>query len=125
MAWSDIHDSEGATFAYGTFKAEGGAQGGNGGRIETSGHYLSTTGIDLSAAAPNGKGGEWLLDPYNITVNNGGVTTPVIRLYRIIHLGQQRLLRAVILKPSLIWGPVLPYRQVAVMATVMVTESLI
>ncbi len=76
VAWSDIHDEESATFAHGTFKAEGGANGGDGGRIETSGYYLSTTGIDLSASAPTseGRGGEWLLDPYSLKVNNGGTT---------------------------------------------------
>ncbi|MEC5408459.1 filamentous hemagglutinin N-terminal domain-containing protein [Paraburkholderia sp. MPAMCS5] len=53
---------------YGTLSASGGAQGGDGGMIETSGHYLDTTGVKIVASAPKGKGGSWLLDPQNIDI---------------------------------------------------------
>ncbi len=63
VAWSDVHNSQSQTFALGTINAMGGANGGNGGRIETSGHYLSTRGVRGSAAAPLGSAGLWLFDP--------------------------------------------------------------
>ncbi|MDD2324756.1 MAG: filamentous hemagglutinin N-terminal domain-containing protein [Alphaproteobacteria bacterium] len=66
---SDISNENGVTLAYGTFLAMGGANGGNGGRIETSGHYFETTGATGSASAPNGVAGMWLFDPYNVTIN--------------------------------------------------------
>ncbi|WP_284504435.1 filamentous hemagglutinin N-terminal domain-containing protein [Caballeronia sp. ATUFL_F1_KS4A] len=51
-----------------TIKAD--AAHGDGGFIETSGHSLSVQG-NLSAAAPNGKGGEWLIDPTDVTISTG------------------------------------------------------
>ncbi len=68
VAWSDITNSDSVTRAYGTFEAMGGVNDGDGGRIETSGHWLDTAGVEGSAAAPNGIGGEWLFDPYNVTI---------------------------------------------------------
>ena len=61
IVWSDN-----ATRVFGSASATGGAGGGNGGFIETSGKYLSVAGARISAAAPRGKGGQWLLDPYSI-----------------------------------------------------------
>lgn len=57
--------------AYGSIFARGGAQSGNGGFIETSGHHLDVAGIRVNAGAPKGKNGQWLLDPENIIVNDG------------------------------------------------------
>lgn len=53
---------------HGALEAKGGSQGGNGGFVETSGkQYLDVTGVpDVTAAG--GDGGEWLIDPYNITI---------------------------------------------------------
>lgn len=50
--------------------------GRNGGFIETSGHYLDITGIDLHgyALSSNGHGATWLLDPYNITIGDDSQT---------------------------------------------------
>ncbi|MBI2752995.1 MAG: filamentous hemagglutinin N-terminal domain-containing protein [Betaproteobacteria bacterium] len=63
IVWSDD-----ATRVYGSISARGGAQGGNGGFVETSGHYLEVTRApDLSAS--QGKGGIWLLDPFDITID--------------------------------------------------------
>ena len=56
--------SEGASRIHGTLSAKGGAQGGNGGLIETSGHALDTTGATIDASAAKGQGGRWLLDPF-------------------------------------------------------------
>lgn len=55
---------------YGGLFARGGVNGGNGGFIETSGLYgfEITTVPDVSAVA--GKGGEWLIDPYNLLITN-------------------------------------------------------
>jgi filamentous hemagglutinin family protein len=63
IVWSDE-----STRAYGAISATGGSQSGNGGFIETSGHWLDTAGIRVNALAPHGRGGEWLLDPYNIII---------------------------------------------------------
>ncbi|MCK9364982.1 MAG: filamentous hemagglutinin N-terminal domain-containing protein [Syntrophales bacterium] len=73
-----------STRAYGNITARGGARGGNGGLIETSGHWLDVAGSKVNAGAPNGKGGLWLLDPADVsiaaaTTNGtfvGGVFTP-------------------------------------------------
>jgi len=57
----------------GSIEAMGGAQGGNGGFVETSGTKL-TVGGD---ATVNTGGGTWLLDPNNITIaTSGGDITP-------------------------------------------------
>ena len=65
--------SDGTTKFAGSISARGGAQGGDGGRVETSGHAL---GVDASArvttAAPRGTPGDWLLDPDNIIIATGG-----------------------------------------------------
>lgn len=86
VLWSDIHNANSTTRAHGEISAKGGIDGGNGGRIETSGHWLDVNGVSGSAAARNisGKAGEWLFDPYNVTITNatsnnsesGGSWTP-------------------------------------------------
>src|SRR5207253_2435559 len=59
VLWSD-----GFTSAHGAIYARGGAEGGNGGLIETSGHHiLDATGVRGGAGAANGNAGLWLFDP--------------------------------------------------------------
>jgi filamentous hemagglutinin family protein len=58
-----------STRAKGSITARGGAQGGDGGLIETSGHWLDVWGVNIDASAPNGKGGMWLLDPADVTIS--------------------------------------------------------
>ena len=70
--WSDINNPVSATRAWGSFLANAGPQGGNGGRIETSGHWLDTTGARGGAAAPRGVAGTWLFDPYDVTISASG-----------------------------------------------------
>jgi filamentous hemagglutinin family protein len=75
VAWSDITKENSVTRAYGTFEAKGGINGGDGGRIETSGHWLDTAGISANASSSLGKGGEWLLDPYNVIIGSAASGT--------------------------------------------------
>lgn len=72
VAWSQVANAQSTTQVYGSLFARGGAQGGDGGNIETSGHWLDVAGIHASASAPLGKAGQWLLDPEDLTV----VATP-------------------------------------------------
>jgi len=60
-----------ATRAYGDISAKGGSLSGNGGFIETSAHWLDTEGIRINASSSHGLSGEWLLDPFNITIVDG------------------------------------------------------
>ncbi|MDP6353716.1 MAG: filamentous hemagglutinin N-terminal domain-containing protein, partial [Planctomycetota bacterium] len=62
--------SNDATRAHGSFSARGGPEGGDGGHIETSGHFLDTAGIRVSASAPKGAAGLWLLDPFDTTISS-------------------------------------------------------
>ncbi|MGE4281265.1 MAG: filamentous hemagglutinin N-terminal domain-containing protein, partial [Magnetospirillum sp.] len=53
----------------GSIRAKGGENGGNGGMIETSGHFLRLANIRIDASARRGLAGQWLLDPYDLTVD--------------------------------------------------------
>lgn len=70
VLWSDIHRADSVTDVRGTVLAQGGAEGGNGGQVETSGHLLKVDGSVVRAGAAKGLGGEWLLDPYNVTISS-------------------------------------------------------
>ncbi len=59
---------------HGTLTANAGSESGNGGFIETSGKYLDVEGTQIEAAAPNGQGGTWLLDPYNLTISGAATS---------------------------------------------------
>jgi hypothetical protein len=69
ILWSD-----GSTRASGSISARGGALGGDGGLIETSGHWLDVAGSNVSASAPNGKNGTWLLDPANVIISGAATS---------------------------------------------------
>lgn len=60
-----------ATRAYGTLSARGGAKGGDGGFIETSGGWLDARPRSVRTDAPAGRAGTWLLDPNDITIGIG------------------------------------------------------
>ncbi|MBE7376539.1 two-partner secretion domain-containing protein [Pseudomonas lopnurensis] len=70
VVWSD-----GETTAQGRFSARGGAEGGDGGLVETSGKQLELTGIAVDTRAPAGETGTWLIDPDGFTVGEGGDMT--------------------------------------------------
>ena len=70
VAWSDVTNPLSVTRAYGTFEAQGGPNGGDGGLIETSGHWLDVAGIWVSASGRRGKAGLWLLDPWDVTISS-------------------------------------------------------
>ncbi len=70
VVWSDTRNSKSATAVRGTVTATG-AGGGQGGQIETSGHQLDVEGSRVNAGA----GGDWLLDPTDVTISSGGSDT--------------------------------------------------
>jgi filamentous hemagglutinin family protein len=72
VLWSD-----GTTRTAARISARGGAQGGNGGRVETSGKTLVRRGVP-DVSAPKGKAGTWLLDPDYILITNGVPETPAL-----------------------------------------------
>ncbi|MFN9789912.1 MAG: filamentous hemagglutinin N-terminal domain-containing protein [Holosporales bacterium] len=69
ILWADEH-----TDFYGDISAKAGVNGGDGGFIETSGKQTLMAFGNANASAPKGKAGEWLLDPYDITINSAGPT---------------------------------------------------
>ena len=58
--------SDGTTNFAGQISAKG-AGNGDGGKVETSGHQLQVQG-NVDASAANGKNGEWLMDPGDVTI---------------------------------------------------------
>jgi len=74
VLWSDVHNADSVTRVNGSIKAEAGPNGGDGGRIETSGHQLDVEGVSISTQSQNSATGEWLLDPWDITIASSGAT---------------------------------------------------
>lgn len=64
VVWSD-----GDTRAHGRLSARGGAMGGDGGFIETSGQWLDLSGLQVDTRAAHGRTGTWLIDPSDITIS--------------------------------------------------------
>ena len=67
IVWSDE-----STKFFGSISARGGSQSGKGGFVETSGKTLQAFG-SVDTSAPNGNGGEWLLDPTDINIGLVGI----------------------------------------------------
>ncbi|ELM0421703.1 filamentous hemagglutinin N-terminal domain-containing protein, partial [Salmonella enterica] len=63
VLWSDDY-----TNFRGTILARGGAQSGNGGQVETSSHNNLQAFGAVDASAQSGHGGDWLLDPTDVTI---------------------------------------------------------
>jgi filamentous hemagglutinin family protein len=72
VLWSDVHSADSQTMAHGSIKAEAGPNGGDGGKVETSGHHLYVNDIQVSTQAKAGNTGEWLLDPVDFTIAASG-----------------------------------------------------
>lgn len=72
VLWSDDY-----TNFQGTILARGGAQSGNGGRVETSSHRNLQAFGAVDASARAGHGGEWLLDPTDVTIVGTGSNTGI------------------------------------------------
>lgn len=71
IVWSDNE-----TQFNGIISAKGGARGGNGGFVETSGKMiLNIAGGLVNTLAPVGKAGVWLLDPTNYTIDSSTEAT--------------------------------------------------
>jgi filamentous hemagglutinin family protein len=66
--------SDGATRAYGHISARGGEQSGDGGFAEVSGRGYLDYGARTDLLAPHGTAGTLLLDPNDITIQNGPVS---------------------------------------------------
>jgi len=63
--------SENSTKVYAAISARGGANGGDGGFVETSGKKFLDVTKAADVSAPKGKAGTWLLDPTNIEIVSG------------------------------------------------------
>ena len=70
VLWSDVHDQLSLTSVSGEIITTAGLLGGDGGKVETSGHKLVVDDAKVSTYAPKGKTGEWLLDPFDIVISN-------------------------------------------------------
>jgi hypothetical protein len=79
ILWSD-----GRTDFHGHIGAKGGAQGGNGGFVETSSRNILSLSGKVDASAPKGSGGQWLLDPNNVTIQAAGMDTNVTFMGRAV-----------------------------------------
>jgi hypothetical protein len=67
VVWGDE-----ATYFQGTALAQGGANSGNGGLVETSSEgYLNIHGGSVNTSAANGEFGTWLLDPLDVQIFGG------------------------------------------------------
>lgn len=76
---TDLDNKLGVAAVSGSIFAQGGSLGGNGGFVETSAGILNIgSGLRVNTSAANGKTGNWLLDPINVEVINGGPSTSVV-----------------------------------------------
>ena len=75
VLYSDISNPNSQTAVSGSISAQGGPLGGNGGSVETSGHNLQVgSSAIISTLAPQGQSGNWLLDPYDVTISSAAAT---------------------------------------------------
>ena len=63
--------ADGTANVHGELTTRGGLISGNGGFVETSGKQSINITSYVDAGVPNGIGGEWLIDPTDITIVNG------------------------------------------------------
>ncbi|EDW8121956.1 filamentous hemagglutinin N-terminal domain-containing protein, partial [Salmonella enterica subsp. enterica serovar Sundsvall] len=101
VLWSDDY-----TNFRGTILAKGGTQSGNGGRVETSSHDNLQASGTVDASARAGHGGEWLLDPTDVTIvgtgsdsnidssTSSGIFTPTADVAQILNSSIENQLNA-------------------------------
>ena len=70
VLWSDDY-----TGFFGSINTMGGVEGGNGGFVETSSKNNLQSFGQVQASALKGMAGEWLLDPYDVSITNSGPTS--------------------------------------------------
>ncbi|WP_297725242.1 autotransporter-associated beta strand repeat-containing protein, partial [Limnohabitans sp. Rim8] len=78
---ADLHNPNSSADIGGTLSAKAGDLGGDGGFIDTSASkvQISET-VNVSAAAPKGKAGTWLIDPVDYTIDASAASTIVSSL---------------------------------------------
>src|SRR5665213_2920644 len=65
--------ADGSSSFSGSISAKGGAKGGNGGSVETSGGHLNVgNSATVNTSSALGLTGDWLLDPTDINIETGG-----------------------------------------------------
>ena len=70
---ASLSNPDSTTTVSGSISARGGSEAGDGGFIETSARHLKINDTaDIDTRAPNGSGGEWLLDPDDFIVAAAG-----------------------------------------------------
>jgi autotransporter-associated beta strand protein len=70
VLWSDYYTS-----ASGQITARGGSESGDGGQVETSSKgVLNVASLSVDTTSKNGKTGNWLLDPYNVTISTAATS---------------------------------------------------
>ena len=69
--------AEDSSKIFGSLSARGGSLSGNGGFIETSGKQYLEISKTPEFGAPNGLGGEWLIDPYDLEIVSGNSASGV------------------------------------------------
>ncbi|MFO0867305.1 MAG: hypothetical protein U0935_00010 [Pirellulales bacterium] len=72
IVWADD-----VAVVWGTISARGGSVAGDGGFVETSAHRDLVVDQTPDLRAPQGRGGEWLIDPNNLEIVSGTVSTNV------------------------------------------------
>ena len=93
ILWSDK-----ATRAFGSISARGGALGGDGGFIETSGGWLDARPAKIDVASPKGKAGTWLLDPMDIYIEDSASES----VFSDITVGLERTFTSTVLDSTIL-----------------------
>lgn len=71
--------AEDSNRVYGKLSARGGTTSGDGGLIETSTHHYFDIAYAPNVSAQNGKGGTWLIDPYDVTIVSGNDSSNITK----------------------------------------------
>jgi len=91
---------------FGDLSARGGSLSGNGGFIETSGKQYFEIFKTPDIGAPNGQGGKWLIDPFNITIVAGSALSNITTTSPFTSLGNSAVLGVDLILGGLAQGSV-------------------